>query len=254
MSDGGFHPRARATSLRLEEMAGEVLVYDLASHRAHHLNSLAATIWRLCDGKTSIAAIAGATARRHDVPDDEAIVWHALAQLHRQGLIEGPLPVSGVPRGATRRELVRRLGMAALALPLVTSIVAPAAAQLTSPGETGSTGSTGTTGSTGSTGSTGATGTTGATGDTGATGATGPTGATGDTGTTGATGPTGATGDTGATGATGPTGATGDTGATGATGPTGATGDTGATGATGPTGATGDTGATGATGPTGATG
>ena len=253
-----YRPRARRTGLRTETLGLELLVYDLAAHRAHHLNPIAASVWRLCDGARTVGAVAAAVARGHGVAEDEGIVWHALVQLERQHLLETPLPdPAATVAGATRRDLVRRLGLAAAAIPLITSIGVPASAQQASPGETGGntgaggTGSTGATGPTGDTGPTGPTGGTGATGDTGPTGSTGETGATGPTGSTGDTGPTGSTGDTGPTGSTGETG---PTGSTGDTGPTGSTGDTGATGATGETGPTGPTGATGVTGATGATG
>ena len=252
-----FRPRARDARLRVEAIGLELLVYDLDAHRAHHLNPLAAAVWRLSDGTRTVGAVAAALARGHEITADGGIVWLALHQLDRQHLLATPLPAGEVPPGASRRELVQRLGIAALALPLVTSIAVPAAAQQASPGETGGTGSTGATGETGATGSTGVTGETGATGETGVTGATGLTGATGITGITGPTGATGLTGETGATGitgATGPTGATGITGTTGITGPTGLTGATGITGITGPTGLTGATGITEPTGSTGATG
>jgi len=256
-----FRPRSRRADLKVESLGAELLAYDLAGHRAHHLNPIAASVWRLCDGSRTVGAVAAAIARDHGVAEDEEIVWHALAQLARGGLLATPLPAERAAV-ATRRDLVRRLGLAAAAIPLITSIGIPAAAQQQSPGEgeggqggdTGPTGGSGPTGATGDTGPTGATGPAGPTGDTGPTGSTGPAGPTGDTGPTGATGPAGPTGDTGPTGSTGPAGPTGDTGPTGSTGPAGPTGDTGPTGSTGPAGPTGDTGPTGSTGPAGPTG
>ena len=46
---------ARQNGLVVQEMPGEVLVYDLDSNKAHCLNESAATVWRSCDGNNSVA-------------------------------------------------------------------------------------------------------------------------------------------------------------------------------------------------------
>jgi hypothetical protein len=66
-------------------------------------------------------------------PVDEGVIWLALEQLERDHLLSGRIPrLSATPR-LSRRELVRQLGLvAAITLPLVTSIVAPTASQAAS--------------------------------------------------------------------------------------------------------------------------
>ncbi len=43
-------PLARKADLVTKEVADEVLVYDLKSHKAHCLNQTAALVWKYCDG------------------------------------------------------------------------------------------------------------------------------------------------------------------------------------------------------------
>ncbi|HEX8686306.1 MAG TPA: PqqD family protein, partial [Pyrinomonadaceae bacterium] len=50
-------PRARAEGVVVREVAEEVLVYDLDTHRAVCLNATAAAVWRLCDGRRAPADI-----------------------------------------------------------------------------------------------------------------------------------------------------------------------------------------------------
>jgi hypothetical protein len=44
------NPISRSTGLVTKEVARELLVYDLEWHRAHSLNTVAAAVWRRCDG------------------------------------------------------------------------------------------------------------------------------------------------------------------------------------------------------------
>jgi hypothetical protein len=119
-------PLARKGDLVLKTVGDEVLVYDLARHRAHSLNRVAAAVWRACDGTRDQAAIAAALREADGTPVTLEAVRYALAELGRARLLTGPAGEAGI----TRRELARRLGTAAaVALPIVTSIVAPRAAQ-----------------------------------------------------------------------------------------------------------------------------
>jgi hypothetical protein len=126
MASRAEKPVARTRDLVLKTVGDEVLVYDLTRHRAHSLNRVAAAVWRRCDGTRDAAAI-GADLREADgTPVTVEAVRYALAELGRVRLLTTP----GGEAGITRRDLVRRLGTAAaVALPVVTSIVAPTAAQ-----------------------------------------------------------------------------------------------------------------------------
>jgi len=130
-------PKARKEKLIVREFADELLVYDKKRHEAHCLNRTAAVIWKHCDGRTSVAEIAQHLT--HEISDngtvDEALIWHALHQFRRDHLLEEcidipPRMLASVKAGVNRRQAIRALGLTAVvALPLVTSLVAPTPAQ-----------------------------------------------------------------------------------------------------------------------------
>lgn len=120
-------PCARKDGLLVQELANEVLVYDLERHKAHCLNPTAAQIWKHCDGRTSVAQMTRLLEKSLGTGVDEDVVWCALNQLEKDHLLEDKVawPV-GMER-ISRRELVRRVGVAAVLLPLITTIAAPTA-------------------------------------------------------------------------------------------------------------------------------
>ncbi len=123
-------PLARKEGLVIQELPDEVLVYDLDRDRAHCLNQTAAFVWQHCDGRTSPVEIARSLGQKVNAPVDEKVVWFAIDQLGRNHLMASlPVPPQSVA-GLNRREMVRVLGIAAaVAVPVVASIVAPAPAQ-----------------------------------------------------------------------------------------------------------------------------
>jgi coenzyme PQQ synthesis protein D (PqqD) len=126
-------PDARKDGLVIRELADEVLVYDLERHKAHCLNHTAAWIWKRCDGRATAAELAQLLQAESKAPVDEGIIWLGLEQLERDHLLSGRIPRTPATPRLSRRELVGRLGLiAAITLPLVTSIVAPTASQAAS--------------------------------------------------------------------------------------------------------------------------
>lgn len=123
-------PRARREGLLVQEMADELLVYDSVRHKAHCLNETAALVWKRCDGKTDINQMVRGLEKDTSCPVDEAVVWIAFDQLAKAHLLQDDGSSWPKASGVSRREVIRRLGTAAaIALPVVTSIVAPKAAQ-----------------------------------------------------------------------------------------------------------------------------
>ena len=126
-------PEARTDGLVIQALADEVLVYDLQRHRAHCLNQTAAWVWKHCDGRATVADIARGLQAELKTPVHEGIVWLALGQLERDHLLKGRISRPPAMAGLSRRELVGQLGLvAAIALPLVTSIVSPTPARAAS--------------------------------------------------------------------------------------------------------------------------
>jgi hypothetical protein len=136
--NGHEEPCARQEGLIVRELPDELLVYDLVRDKAHCLNQTAALVWKSCDGETPVARIAQRLERELKAPVDERVVWYALDQLGRDHLLEVRTALPVVLAGMTRRQMVRALGVAALvALPVVTTIVAPTPAQATTCGGSG---------------------------------------------------------------------------------------------------------------------
>lgn len=115
-------PKARLENLSVRELPEETLVYDRATHKTHCLNRTSALVWRHCDGRTSLAALAGLIAEKFHLPNPDAVARLALEQLSRRGLLEQPVtPLSDAAR-ASRRSALKKLAAVAAALPLVMTI------------------------------------------------------------------------------------------------------------------------------------
>lgn len=121
-------PSARTGQLVVQELPDEVLVYDLARHKAHCLNKASAIVWKHCDGKMTIAEVKRVLEKELATLVDDDVVWLALSQLRRFHLLEEESrTILGMK--VTRRDLVRKYLPAALVLPLILSVPAPTAAQ-----------------------------------------------------------------------------------------------------------------------------
>jgi hypothetical protein len=119
-------PKARSEDLIVQELEDEVLVYDVATARAHCLGAEAARVWRACDGNKSEAAL------EDELGLDAEIITRALGELESKELIEARpvVHVNGNGNGDTRREFglkAAKVGGAVAAGPMIYSIVAPTA-------------------------------------------------------------------------------------------------------------------------------
>ena len=120
-------PRARSEGLVVEQLNDELLVYDLASNRAHCLGAPAARVWRACDGRTLVGSLSATLELDADSVDQ------ALAGLEACDLLD-EAPALGA--GTTRRELgirVAKTSAAVAAVPLIWSIAAPSPAAAATP-------------------------------------------------------------------------------------------------------------------------
>jgi len=119
--------RAREEGLIIKYLPEEVLVYDLAREKAHCLNPTAALVWKYCDGDKTARQIKDAMEQETQTTIDERLVWLALEQLETFDLIVGEIQRPATLKDMSRRELIRRIGVTAVAVPLIISIVAPPA-------------------------------------------------------------------------------------------------------------------------------
>ncbi len=125
-----MRPVASNDRLLVRELAGELVVYDLERHEAHCLNRTAALVFKQCDGRSSVAEIAGRLGAEFETPVDEPLVWQALEQLHEARLLAHMPTRTPEPSGLSRRDVMRRVGLAlAVAVPVVSSILVPTPAE-----------------------------------------------------------------------------------------------------------------------------
>ena len=120
-------PLARKESLVIKELPDETLVYDRERDKAHCLNSTAALVWKNCDGKRTLAQLRELLERDAGSPVPIEMVWLALDQLENFQLLDGAPLKHFHLAGMSRRNLVKRIGFAMLALPVIFSITAPPA-------------------------------------------------------------------------------------------------------------------------------
>jgi hypothetical protein len=125
------NPKARAENLLIEDVSGELLIFDVSTNRAHCLNESAAAIWRHCDGTRSVDSLAGHLFPELAPADAQRIVSLGIERLRRRRLVE--TSASAVPKvDMTKRQLLKKVAIlataAGVAAPLVTSIIAPTSA------------------------------------------------------------------------------------------------------------------------------
>lgn len=118
-------PIARKEGLVIQEMADEVLIYDLDENKAFSLNPTAAEIWKACDGNMTIGEIAAGLKGTRDQDEKENVVWLALDQLKEKNLISNE--IASRFEGMNRREVIKKVGLAtAIALPVIAMLSFPA--------------------------------------------------------------------------------------------------------------------------------
>jgi hypothetical protein len=108
-------------------MPEEILVYDMETNKAHCLNETAAFVWRACDGTNSVSDIKRLFDKKSGKTVDENLVWLAIDQLNESNLLAEQIKADF--NGQTRRQIIKKIGLAAvIAFPVVSSLVAPTAA------------------------------------------------------------------------------------------------------------------------------
>lgn len=117
-----YLPAARKENIVVQEVDGEVLVYDLSSNKAYCLNGTSAAVYMACDGFTA----ADEVRRRHKFTDD--LIDLALEQLDENGLLQERGKFSASSGAINRRDALRKVATAsAFALPLIMSVAVPTA-------------------------------------------------------------------------------------------------------------------------------
>lgn len=122
-----FTPKSRREKLVIQELDGEVLIYDLQSDKAFCLNITSSLVWQACDGSKNVSEISEWVSEKLNAANNEDLVWLALDQLKKENLMEE----TNLPnkfKGLKRREVIKKIGLASVvALPVIASLSAPVA-------------------------------------------------------------------------------------------------------------------------------
>lgn len=127
-------PVSRVAGLRAEKAADGLLLYDEQGELILRLNDSAAVVWRNSDGTRTVSELVDTLTEELGEPADLDQVLIALDELSRHGLIESGYD-QRTPAAArlSRRQFVRRVGVAAAvvigAMPIVHSMAAPEPAE-----------------------------------------------------------------------------------------------------------------------------
>jgi len=122
------YPNSRKNNIVVKEVDNEILIYDTETKKAFCLNETSALVWKFCDGKTNRSEIGRMAANKLGHKVDDAIVWLALEELRKDGLLSEEMETHTHYNGLTRRQVLRSIGItSAVSLPIVTSLVAPRA-------------------------------------------------------------------------------------------------------------------------------
>jgi hypothetical protein len=125
-------PMRREKHVLVQELPEETLVYDVERNKAHWLNRSAALVWRHCDGRTTVPEMAKVLHNELSIPAEEQLVWHTLARLQSAHLLSESITPPAKLSRMSRRDWVRKLGVAAVVVPAVMTVIAPTVAMAAS--------------------------------------------------------------------------------------------------------------------------
>lgn len=118
-----FTPVPRTVDIIVQDINDEVLIYDLSVQKAYSLNETTAVVWRNLDGKNSLDDLASKSGLPREM------VLFAVDELQKQNLLDGKIE-TGLPKDKlSRRKALLAMGASAIALPVITTMVAPLAVQ-----------------------------------------------------------------------------------------------------------------------------
>ena len=128
-------PVSRKKDIVIQELNGEVLVYDLRDNKAFCLNETSALVWQMCDGNNSVSEISKNLSKKLKSVVSEDYVWLAIDQLKDENLIANAEELRSSFEAMNRRDVIKKVGLASMiALPFVAGMVAPTSAMAVSAG------------------------------------------------------------------------------------------------------------------------
>lgn len=120
-------PKFRKADVVVQDAGSELLIYDLKTNKAYNLNETSKIVYQSCDGITTFEQL----KKNHKFSDD--LIFLAIDDLKKINLLENSENIPTHFTGLSRREAVKRVGLASmLAIPVITGLVTPTAAQTSS--------------------------------------------------------------------------------------------------------------------------
>jgi Coenzyme PQQ synthesis protein D (PqqD) len=120
-------PFLRTENLVVKELPNELLIYDLEKNKAFCLNETARLIMDECDGKTSIDEATESLSRKLKSKVTEDMVWMVVEQFEKSNFLKGNYEIPVQTSRVSRRKILQTAAALGIALPIVTSLVAPTA-------------------------------------------------------------------------------------------------------------------------------
>jgi hypothetical protein len=121
-------PISRKSNVVVQNLENEVLIYDLTINKAFCLNETSGLVFALCDGTRTVAEISDEMSKQLNDLVGEDLVYLALDELKKNNLLENSEEFTNYFAGMSRREVVKTVGLATMvALPIISSVVAPSA-------------------------------------------------------------------------------------------------------------------------------
>lgn len=120
---------SRQADVLVQDLENELLIYDSRINKAYCLNQTAALVFQLSDGTRTALEISELMSRKLGTVVGEDFVWLALQGLEKVNLMENGKEPADYFAGVSRREVIRKVGLASMvAFPVVASVVVPSAA------------------------------------------------------------------------------------------------------------------------------
>lgn len=128
-------PKAKTSEILVQELENELLVYNLKTNKAFCLNETCGLVFQLCDGTKTVAEISQTLNKHLKQSVNQDLIWLALDSFKKDDLLEEGEQFAINFNGLTRRQVIKKVGIATMiALPMVSSVVAPNAAMAASGG------------------------------------------------------------------------------------------------------------------------
>jgi hypothetical protein len=120
-------PMLRTENLVVQELPHELLIYDLKKDRALCLNETSRLILDECKGENSIdQAIINLSGKLKNQVSEE-MIWMVVEQFKKFDLLKNDYQLPVQTTKLTRRKILQSAAALGLALPVITSLVAPMA-------------------------------------------------------------------------------------------------------------------------------